>query len=133
MAEKMNYTSIEQSKKLLELGLNPETADMYYEPSIGFCTEPSEARVGEIKYAHPRSIPCWSLGALLDVMPDKIEYMDSECDLSLAKDWVSYEGYDRYDTSYTIQPMVFKDKPLVDLLFESIIWLLENGYIKKGK
>ena len=27
----MNYTSIEQSKKLLELGLNPESADMHTE------------------------------------------------------------------------------------------------------
>ena len=25
-----HYTSIEQSKKLLELGLNPNTADMFY-------------------------------------------------------------------------------------------------------
>ena len=62
------YTDIEQSKKLAEL-LPLESADMYFEPSAGFCTEPSEVKFGDIKYAHPRSVPCWSLAALLDVLP----------------------------------------------------------------
>ena len=62
------YTDIEQSKKLAEF-LPLESAYMYFEPSAGFCTEPSEVKVGDIKYAHPRSIPCWSLAALLDVLP----------------------------------------------------------------
>ena len=62
------YTDIGQSKKLAEF-LPLESADMYFEPSAGFCTEPSEVKVGDIKYAHPRSIPCWSLAALLDVLP----------------------------------------------------------------
>ena len=63
-----SYTDLEQSRKLAEI-LPLESADMYFEPSTGFCTEPSEVRVGDIKYAHPRSIPCWSLAALLDVLP----------------------------------------------------------------
>ena len=62
------YTDIEQSKKLAEF-LPLESADMYFEPSAGFCTEPSEVKFGDIKYAHPRSVPCWSLAALLDVLP----------------------------------------------------------------
>lgn len=63
-----SYTDIEQSKKLTEI-LSPESADMYYEPSAGFRTEPSEAKFGDIEYAHPRSIRCWGLAALLDVLP----------------------------------------------------------------
>lgn len=63
-----SYTDLEQSKKLAEI-LPLESADMYFEPSAGFCTEPSEVRVGDIKYAHPRSIRCWSLAALLGVLP----------------------------------------------------------------
>ena len=45
------YTDLEQSKKLagiLPIGSN----DMYYEPSAGFNTHPSEVRIGDIKYAH---------------------------------------------------------------------------------
>ena len=62
-----SYTDLEQSKKLAEI-LSIESADMYYKPSAGFCTEPSEVKVGDIKYAHPRSIRCWSLAALLSLM-----------------------------------------------------------------
>ena len=62
-----SYTNIEQSKKLAEF-LPLESADMYYEPSAGFCTEPSEAKIGDIEYAHPSSIRCWSLAALLSVL-----------------------------------------------------------------
>ena len=63
-----SYTDLEQSRKLAEI-LPLESADMYFEPSTGFCTEPSEVRVGDIKYAHPRSVPCWSLAALMRVLP----------------------------------------------------------------
>jgi len=65
------YTDIEQSKKLegiLPIGSN----DMFYEPSAGFNTQPSEVRFGNIKYAHPLSIPCWSLAALFGVLPTTI-------------------------------------------------------------
>ena len=62
-----SYTDLQQSRKLAEI-LPIESADMYFEPSTGFCTEPSEVRVGDIKYAHPRSVPCWSLTALLSVL-----------------------------------------------------------------
>lgn len=61
-----SYTDLEQSKKLAKI-LPLESADMYFEPSTGYCTEPSEVRVGDIKYAHPRSIRCWSLASLLGV------------------------------------------------------------------
>lgn len=61
-------TDINQSKKLLELGLKPETADMYY-------TEGSEDGAGNIEYhknirrereiLYPDYIPAWSLHRLL--------------------------------------------------------------------
>ena len=62
------FADIDQSKRLADI-LPPESADMYYEPSPGFCTEPSDAKFGDVKYAHPRSIRCWSLVALLNVIP----------------------------------------------------------------
>ena len=87
-----SYTDLEQSKKLAEI-LPLESADMYFEPSAGFCTEPSEVKVGDIKYAHPRSIPCWSLASLLeylrkiDFFPDIIDSVDCVLmDISFADD-----------------------------------------------
>lgn len=74
-----SYTDLEQSKVLAEI-LPNESADMYYEPSLGFCTEPSEPKVGEIKYAHPRSIRCWSLAALLNVLPQGTRILKSSID-----------------------------------------------------
>ena len=64
MATIKSYTDIKQSKKLAKI-LPLESADMYYKPAAGFCTEPSEPMIGNIEYAHPRSIRCWSLAALL--------------------------------------------------------------------
>jgi hypothetical protein len=84
MATIKSYTDLSQSKKLAEI-LPLESADMYYEPSVGFRTEPSEAKFGDIKYAHPRSIRCWSLAALLGVLPEgtrllKATNISSVCD-----------------------------------------------------
>ena len=66
-----SYTDLEQSKVLATI-LPLESADMYYEPSTGYRTEPSEVRFGDIKYAHPRSIRCWSLAALLGVASKEV-------------------------------------------------------------
>ena len=77
----MNYTSIEQSKKLLELGLDIESADAFYiigkepvslEVIYGeFCT----MKVLRENYAYRRAMPCWSVNALLELMPFPILYM----------------------------------------------------------
>ena len=64
-------TSIEQSQRLLELGLKPETADMYYH-------EGSEDGAGNIEYhlnirtkrdniLFPDYIPAWSLHRLIEL------------------------------------------------------------------
>lgn len=104
------YTTISQSKKLLELGLSPESADMFYEPSAGFCTEPSEVKVADIKYAHPRSVPCWSLAALIELMPKCIL---EKSELGMYK-------------CYSANAF----NSAVDVIFDNIVWLLENGHIK---
>ena len=89
----MSYTSIEQSKKLLELGLKPETADAYYKyvlpkntdkihhvPEVG---EPTNAlewynKGYTLSGKEPLTleefcIPCWSLEALLEALPTSIQ------------------------------------------------------------
>ena len=89
----MNYTTIEQSRKLLELGLKPETADAYYKyvlpkntdkihhvPEVG---EPTNAlewynKGYTLSGKEPLTleefcIPCWSLEALLEALPTSIQ------------------------------------------------------------
>lgn len=89
MATIKAYTDIEQSKKLAEI-LPLESADMYYEPSAGFRTEPSEAKIGDIEYAHPRSIRCWSLATLINILPQIIDFKGDKYYLRFMKDYVEY-------------------------------------------
>lgn len=57
-----SYTDIEQSKKLAKI-LSIESADMYY-----WCGE--ELRIGGYKSMNiDYDIPCWSLAALLNILP----------------------------------------------------------------
>jgi len=67
-----SYTDLEQSKKLAEI-LPIESADMYYEKGIG-----DNYRIDFGNYAdmsisknllHIDAIPCWSLSALIGVLP----------------------------------------------------------------
>lgn len=75
-------TDIRQSKKLIELGIDINTADMHYmyrhwETDYDTIGSQSDASIGfdldfyngadNGKYYH--YIPCWSLTALLDVLP----------------------------------------------------------------
>lgn len=73
------YTSLEQAKHLFEIGINPESADMWYGelatgiiiPIVGDYA--FEMRCREAKYYLKQSYkmvsPCWSLSALLELMP----------------------------------------------------------------
>ena len=66
-----HYTTIEQSKKLLELGLNPESADCCWRvlPGVKDGMPDQYIALAIDKTYFETDIPCWSLGALLEVMP----------------------------------------------------------------
>lgn len=67
-----SYTDIEQSKKLSEILLS-ESADMFYHYNIGiesyYDNVPRVIQVGNHFEHFIKDIPCWSLAALLMVMP----------------------------------------------------------------
>lgn len=98
-------TSQEQSKKLVELGIDVNTADMYYDcNSYGIQGKP-EVAIGTV---WSKDIPAWSLTALLKLIPK----------FSLEKDIsnnAEYELHYNYNT-------VCYDEP-VDAAFEMICWL----------
>ena len=62
MATIKSYSDLQQSKKLSEI-LPLENADMYYP------TEGASAKFG-VALSISNNIPCWSLAALLDVLPN---------------------------------------------------------------
>lgn len=68
------YTDIEQSKKLAEI-LSPESADMVYAYSYSvneYTTYPYPLQSSKHFDVYKDDIPCWSLTALLSVLPDEI-------------------------------------------------------------
>lgn len=115
------FTNIDQGRRLLKLGLGPESADMFYCSTKEWSYDTEPTLNGVDRTFDVGDIPCWSVGRLID-------YKGIECNLELDKNWVSYEGCDSYDSSYRIQPVIFKDGPLIELLYKVVEWLLLNGY-----
>ena len=85
MATIKSYTDIEQSKKLAEI-LPIETADMEYLTikengklvgGVPFVKDDTEIEDSAYSHTYDR-IACWSLAALINVLPRSIEFKDDE-------------------------------------------------------
>lgn len=129
-----NYTTIEQSNKLVELGLDPGTADMYYYRDL--LNNDKTYEIGILKhrynadtYSHKEglTIPCWSAGQLMELMP----VIETETEpLSSAK---LYKGSSCHSCYWAEYPGLYIDdidvsETPVDACFIMVCWLLENGY-----
>lgn len=128
------YTTIEQSKKLVELGLSPKTADMCYIQHF----DESYNEVISIE-EDPRlaynidtiDLPCWSLGALLELMPKiQEDENDGGCYPVLCKGWDNGQWHCVYRSSIHITEWYDNS---IDAVLDMVCWLLENNYIKKGE
>lgn len=141
-----HYTTIEQSKKLVELGLNPDTADMkwYYwkdeidapkVPTLGF----DKAVLESYKNTQAVYLPCWSLGALLEVMPPYLFEFERGIDLNIyrnlnGKGWhVSYMPNNVESMQKDKFRQITNGGTPIEAAYNMVVWLIENGYIKKGE
>ena len=128
-------TTIEQSRYLVELGVDLKSADLTYEElatwNKGDFPKEFQYRLREIhfQFFSGRGLPCWSLEALLEMMPDEL---NGNCSISIYKDtgeWVvCYE--DGYGNSYGHEETSFD---IVLASYRMVVWLVENGYIKTTK
>ena len=129
-------TSPEQSKKLIELGIDINTADMHYStwtilnegeyilsPNQGETIEELQEDYGN------QVIPAWSLSALIQVLP--ITIVDSWTDYCLMLDIkAKMPRYVKYGDVYHPEfPWDFKKQSLLDSVVESIFWLHNNNYL----
>ena len=106
-------TSIEQSKKLLELGIDVNTADMFYRDNgidVKLMWEHNAPKVES---------PCWSLSALLDIVPSKTGTASILIRDSRTGKYKCVHG-SIFSNSY---------EESVDAVFEMICHLKENGKI----
>ena len=108
-------TSIEQSKKLLELGIDVKTADMFWDTL--FAKKP-EAQVNNHhfidEYDDEHRVPAWSLTALLELIPPGN---------ILLRDALS----GKYKCINTVDSNLY-DNP-VNAAFDMVCWLKENKKI----
>ena len=83
-----SYTDIEQSKKLAKI-LPLESADMFYNEEPEDETYPKDIvdtkypmviREGQKHYLEEYGIPCWSVAALLSVLPNGTDIVKDEAD-----------------------------------------------------
>ena len=134
----MLYTSIEQSKKLLELGLNPETADMFWQSNLNSSDRQYLLDMGEEEYFDIEmnfehcdigdyDIPAWSVDALLQlILPSK-----SSKTFHLLLEDSSY--CIAYNDSSNGEYEEFVGATAVEAAFYTVCYLLENDYIKIEK
>ena len=126
-----HYTSIDQSENLLELGVSPETADfVYYKYNIA-----KSYHLGLMQpamYQHglmEGHIPCWSVGALIDIMPQTIEDKNGVgFGLNVSHGYVEYYNpsmgalYSKHHST--------SSETTLDACFEMVCYLIEKGFAK---
>ena len=108
-------TSREQSKKLLELGLNPETADMWW---AGYTVDEEEKWGDKPSFEKGmyQNIPCWTLGALLKLIPNyQLQTQDNH------KIGILYGCKEELKIIEGVTPL--------DAVYCMVVWLLESKHI----
>lgn len=134
----MICTTLEQSHKLVELGIDLSTSDMYYCDKLLI----PEPYITKTEYetqvpAYKGAVPAWSLDALIDLLPESIscDTWDSY-NLYILKRGIYYVHFG-WDTEYIHSVEMYnkytganKDvNTLVDAAVETIFWLKDNKYI----
>ena len=121
-------TSLEQSKKLLELGIDVYTADMFWKNGVSDkyiqCFTPFVNSGTNIDYDY--DIPAWGLSSLLILTPNEILINDEYYYLNLNKTKIEYRGPVTFDGQ---KFKSFECNNLVDAAFEMVVWLKENGIL----
>ena len=123
-------TTKEQSKKLIELGINVDTADMYYDVNgYGIQGKP-EVAVGKV---WSKDIPAWSLSALLELIPPYLGKFNDGIDFGFSKSmngkWYSAHYIQLDNSGLATFTKTVTGNTSVDAAFEMVCWLKENGKI----
>jgi len=122
----MIATTIEQSKELVRLGLDPKTSDMSYsEEYFGKDKDGNDEwcwRLNACKFVDVEGIiPAWSLSALLEVMP-------KECEPDIQKSPISGVYFAHWFADG--KPYITDDHGnAVAAAYEMVCWLLRNNLI----
>ena len=114
-------TDINQSKKLIELGIDRNTADMFWDTL--FAKKP-EAQVNNHhfidEYDDEHRVPAWSLSRLMEFIPKCIVSTPNPLSTNYCCRNVEFD-------------MEFYADNAVDAAYEMVVWLKENGKLYEKK
>ena len=139
-----SYTDLEQSKKLAEI-FPIESADMGWYYSRNPQAARNQMWVGT--KAENADIPCWSLAALLDLLPSEFttvgKYATTTYEIKIRKykfvndvdiyqiAYGNYKFYEDGNSSWKDMINTGQKEELIDAAFEMICWLKENNPYKE--
>jgi hypothetical protein len=126
-------TTIEQSKRLLELGLDADTSDMLILPLpngkeliIQKFADESGNLYYKIKGEQWESSPAWSLHRLISMLPDFFSNLGRQFNLKMDKCFL------RYCTARNDEYIYFQQKDtLYDNIIDCIEWLIKENKFNK--
>lgn len=123
-------TSIEQSKKLIELGIDVDTADMRWNIFVDDstrCLPIDDWDLSKNGEEGTKFVPCWSLAALLEIIPSEIfsgEYIINITE-GLDNKWcITYDNIDNKNHSF--YGLSSSADNLIDACYEMVIKLHER-------
>ena len=119
-------TIAEQSNRLLELGLKPETADM--ELVYNIFSKTYEPLTKAFPTSNKYEIPAWSLHRLIELLPQDIhldDYADTHYYLTIDPFKVIYVN------SHRLWIYQRDEGCLYDKLIDTIEWTIKNNFFNK--
>lgn len=153
----LGWTTRKQSKKLLEAGLDPNTADMFYQERDKFHNAdsfPSPIPYGpkDLKSMLDKSsfwsrdagiyrLPCWSLGSLISILPAKKEESnleifkeEEELETEVGNGFTLIDKIDSYSVEYNknmfrVSDIGINNRNFIDSIVEMIIYLIKEKVI----
>lgn len=121
-------STVNQSKKLIKLGIDKDTSDMYYEPLLleGYHPTP---RIGRYRSMY-NQFPAWSISALIKLVPPYLGKFSDGIDFSVEKSMNGKWYTAQYSQCTAVKPVkVVTGKTVFDAVFNMVCWLKENGKI----
>ena len=123
----MIATTIEQSNHLLELGMPKESANMCYTWQV---IDKEYFPIPVARKAYDDELPAWSLAALLNFLPEKIEPFYY---ISLEKYVKGYRIAYLYTIGGELQHLIqYTGETAIDVTYDMVCTILENK-LKKDK
>jgi len=116
-------TTIEQSNKLIELGINPNTADMGWFKAYSLKEEIYKPFIKGYKLENNKTdIPAWSLYRLIKMMPTVITHNDYSLILGINSICVYYANDEYAETFKAFEGNLY------ECVIKCIEWLIKENY-----